>query len=581
MIGPSKEPSLDFDSGEGVSPIRDCKNNKSLLLTITHHAFMEISINGIPQDLVKIGLCGRTVPHTVRNFATIANQGIRGKTYNGTRIHRIMRHFVVQAGDITAGDGTGGMSIYNKGRSFADENFDIPHVSGGTISMANNGSNSNRSQFFFTLLPMPSLDGKHVAFGKVLSNMRIISQLENLQTDWLGKPMQPVIIEKLWVEKVNKRYTVEADPYDFWVWLRLISLPTAWQASIVLLLVWFYRRIGRAEIVRDDLLRQVEVANSKKTGQEESASSPSLESHHDESEEQKKKCYLADRSEPHHLAGAHAVSLAERLRQKQEICFSTYEADRPPVYRVHCALNPLPRSLPLHDRDGMKAFVRRSSQITSLQAMSHQRQTPVLWQEGNEGLSVSQPSGRLAEGGLLFTQQVTSDLGSARRDRKRTNDDACDIDVERKLPNFIAAKRIPPRVRLPENVENEIIKCGYDKRDQKLNRIGNNTTDAASAAEENPDAETERVPLSPTTHSVIKDLNNWSGGEGILRDSTGPFRPGGIGLPPFIKVSSPKEPQDDEYQQKQCSSPLNIQKLILRFLQHELHLNPSFKEESE
>ncbi|XP_047997156.1 peptidyl-prolyl cis-trans isomerase G [Leguminivora glycinivorella] len=161
--------------------------------------FMDITIGGLPSGRIVFELYNDVAPKTAENFRALCagDAGIGKVTgkpliYKGMLFHRVVKDFMIQGGDFTNANGTGGESIY--GGTFEDETFELPHDRPYLLSMANRGKDTNGSQFFITTQPAPHLDNVHVVFGAVVSGAMLVRQLEALPVDRNSRPLQDAVV---------------------------------------------------------------------------------------------------------------------------------------------------------------------------------------------------------------------------------------------------------------------------------------------------------------------------------------------------------------------------------------------------
>ncbi|KGP62715.1 peptidylprolyl isomerase [Legionella norrlandica] len=179
----------------------------SLLLTTSiMSAHAETAIIKTSEGTITCELFTKEAPNTVANFVGLATgtkefkdvktgEMVKRPFYNGLTFHRVISGFMIQGGD-PLGNGTGG-----PGYVFDNENTNASFSKPGVLAMANAGPNTNGSQFFITVAPTPSLQGSYSVFGQVISGQEIADKISKMPTDPQDKPITPVIIESITIQK--------------------------------------------------------------------------------------------------------------------------------------------------------------------------------------------------------------------------------------------------------------------------------------------------------------------------------------------------------------------------------------------
>ena len=192
--------------------------------TVTEEVWFDIEVlnyDGPGEDFrgrFVVAVFGETAPMTALNFVSLArgyqrSPKARKLSYKNSLVHRVVQDFVVQMGDITKGDGSGGISIY--GERFNDEEFILSHRSAGWVAMANHGPDTNSSQFYILLTKARWLDGKHVVFGKVIRGFFVVETMGEIRSDpHTAVPSKEIRIVDCGLNNIKQKYDLQANQLD-------------------------------------------------------------------------------------------------------------------------------------------------------------------------------------------------------------------------------------------------------------------------------------------------------------------------------------------------------------------------------
>ena len=158
---------------------------KGDVVAVLHTSMGDISMRFFPE----------IAPIAVNNFIALAKDG----KYDNTIFHRVINNFMIQGGDYTNFDGTGGESIY--GKEFALETVQNVSNTRGAVAMANRGPGTNGSQFYINQVDNTYLDGSYTVFAQVYDGMDVVDQIAAVETGYSDKPVTDVTIDSVEITK--------------------------------------------------------------------------------------------------------------------------------------------------------------------------------------------------------------------------------------------------------------------------------------------------------------------------------------------------------------------------------------------
>lgn len=176
------------------------------------YCWMRVSVGGRDLGRITFELYSKLLPRTSTNFwrmccgrgGELVPEGEKETvvlSYQGTTFFRILRDAWIMGGDVSTGHtGTGGYSCY--GRHFPDESFAVPHDA-GVLGMCNDGEHSNASSFYITMKKMSWMNGKYVAFGRVIDGMRVVEEIHSQEVKHNQTPVESIVITECGVLDVS------------------------------------------------------------------------------------------------------------------------------------------------------------------------------------------------------------------------------------------------------------------------------------------------------------------------------------------------------------------------------------------